>query len=735
MFDGWWLPDTPDGDVQAAFRADLELAAPTEVTFRLQAAANFRLWVDGIPRGYGPLRYAPARPEYASQRIRLDGGAHRIAVQAAGGGLVSRMMPGLPSFLWVEAVADDETVLDLAWRCRRLDEYAATGLRTSPLLDWLEWLDEPLDPAWRMTPVIELDDRWVAPAPAAGLADVLGEPRPSVINVPELPLVRPREIGRGRYRDAFTGYRFDDPAMQFLLADLDPPDHDDHDGDWVRYDLGRIRIGHLELTVDTDRPAVITLGYADRLAPHGRVAPVVALSTGPTRMIQRYAIAPGRTRIEPFGALGGRYVEVRVTGDATISEAGFRDRDFLGPPRGTFECDDPLLNRIWQVGLDTLRSCAEDVLVDCIRERGEWLGDAMAAAIDLLAVGWGDQRLTHRVLLHAAACTREDGLVAGCVPGTPIFHGSYAAQWFNGCLRHADLTGDDHVLHELEDAGRRNADALLAMINTDTGGNSVPRSFVDWGYAPESGRPDTAALLHVLRGLDAWLAWQRRLGRDHDQRQQAGRDQLAGLLRRQLAAADPALSYHTAAIGHLAGLVPPERAVPVVHDHLRRGFPFDPKAPRLRDPGRVDPSVVTPYFTNYSMPVLLDAGRTDDAIDLWKRGWGWMLDRGATTWWEVFDDRWSHGHFWSGAPTWQLTRYVLGAQLTGGGAELIINPNPGSLTRARGVLPLDAEHQVEVAWRRDGNRLRYTVINDRPLRLTAPGSEPRQLAAGRHEFD
>ena len=279
-------------------------------------------------------------------------------------------------------------------------------------------------------------------------------------------------------------------------------------GSWVRYDLGRIRIGHLELTVETDRPAEVIIAYADRLDPRGQVAPVVALSTGPTRMIQRYAVAPGRTRIEPFGALGGRFVEVRTTGDARVRDVAFRDRDFLGPPRGEFGCDDPVLDRIWQVGLDTLRACAEDVLIDSIRERGEWVGDVMASAVDLLAVGWGDQRLVHRALLHAAACARDDGLVAGCVPGEPIYVGTYAAQWLNVCLQVAEITADNTGLVELEQAGRANVEALLAMIAAD-GSTTLPWNFVDWGHAPEPGRPDTglaaarAARTRCLAGLAA----------------------------------------------------------------------------------------------------------------------------------------------------------------------------------------------------------------------------------------
>jgi hypothetical protein len=74
------------------------------------------------------------------------------------------------------------------------------------------------------------------------------------------------------------------------------------------------------------------------------------------------------------------------------------------------------------------------------------------------------------------------------------------------------------------------------------------------------------------------------------------------------------------------------------------------------------------------MPVLIDSGDGISAADIWRTNWGWMLEKGATTWWEVFDDRWSHCHYWSGAPTWQLSRYGLGLhpQLDSGGSSVIL---------------------------------------------------------------
>jgi len=728
-----WPVDLPDDDVHVGFRADLELVESAELTIRIQAAASFRLWVDGELAVAGPLRYAPAAPEFHTQHVRLGSGRHALAVQANGGGLLGRMVAGLPSFLWVVVIDGSGRELPLTWLARRFPEYTATGLRTSPLLDWLEWCDDPLDPGWR---VAEPSAGWAPPRSVDGLHDVLGPATPGVIDLPSWPTVIPAETGRGTFRESFTGYRFDDPSVQFILADRAPGTGQDVDGSWFRYDLGRIRIGSLELTVDTGQPAEVTIGYADRLDPHGQVAPVVALSTGPTRMIQHYAVAPGRTRIEPFGAMGARYVEVRVTSPAAVevTEVTFRDRDFLGDPRGSFRCDDPVLDRIWDVGLTTLRACAEDALIDSIRERGEWVGDVMASAVDLLAVGWGDQRLVHRALLHAAASPRDDGLVAGCVPGEPIFVGTYAAQWLNVCVQVAEHDADLGVLMELETAGRANVEALLALVAED-GSNTLPWSFVDWGHAVPDGRPDVATLLHVLRGLNAWIRWQELLSRAPDEHVERRRTGLADLIARLIATGQIELDQHTATLGYLAGLVEVDVAAPVVRRHLLGGFPFDPTAPRLRDPGRVDPSVVTPYFTNYSMQVLLDAGETDLVLDLWRRGWGWMLDQGATTWWEVFDDRWSQCHFWSGAPTWQLTRYLLGVRVTSrdGSRVLDIAVTPGSLRRCRGAVPTGPRQVVEVAWHRRGDTLDFHLSTEHPqMIMTAIG--PTVLQPGRHRL-
>lgn len=714
-----WLSSAGGSDVHVAFRAELVVEEQHQYQLDIQASSNFRLWVDGHATVCGPLRYAPSIPEFHSQTLLLAAGTHSLAVHAVAESLTNRMSASLPSFVWLRLRTQQDEVVPLKWVARRLVEYAQTGLRISPLLGWMEWRDQPLDPGWRTSAVADMG--WTPVDRVDGLDLVLGDPTPSSISLPQWPLVQPTKVSSGVYRDTYPGYRWDDPAVQFLLADPDPDPRDDADGFWVRYDLGRIRIGSLEFTIEAEAPAEVTVAYSERLGPDNRPAPVVALSAGPTRMIQHFSVGPGAERIEPLQAIGGRWVEVRVqsTAPAKICEPLFRERDFLGAPTGAIQTGDAALERIWAVGIETLRASAEDALVDSVRERGEWVGDVVSSALEMLSIGWGDLRLGRRALLHAAAGAREDGLVAGCGPGELLYLGTYAAQWVTACVRCAELEGDTDVLRELEEPARHNMTALVALVNGD-GSNSLPWTFVDWGYKSRNEVADVAVLCHVIQALDSWIRWQELLHSGvevlewHQQR-----DRLAGIVRAEIDKNAGELGYHASTLAALVGLMDSDVAAKVVHQQLSKGFPFNPNGSRLRDGTQAKSDAVTPYFTNYSMRLLFESGDADSVHDLWRRGWGWMLERGATTWWEVFDDRWSQCHYWSSAPTWQMSRYLLGMwpSLDASGPVIDIAVYPGSLPLASGRVPLPRGGVAKVQWSRVGDAIEYNLITDGPVVL------------------
>jgi hypothetical protein len=85
------------------------------------------------------------------------------------------------------------------------------------------------------------------------------------------------------------------------------------------------------------------------------------------------------------------------------------------------------------------------------------------------------------------------------------------------------------------------------------------------------------------------------------------------------------------------------------------------------------------------------AGRISEAISIIKTYYGYMLNHGATTWWEGFGSYSSYteslSHGWGTAPTWFLTTYALGARRLGSNTWLI-HLASDALPSVAGALPL-----------------------------------------------
>lgn len=158
------------------------------------------------------------------------------------------------------------------------------------------------------------------------------------------------------------------------------------------------------------------------------------------------------------------------------------------------------------------------------------------------------------------------------------------------------------------------------------------------------------------------------------------------------------------------------------------------------------------YAAQYLLEALYASGRADAALELMTmegaRSWQNMLAVGSTITLEAWDDRfkpnqdWNHA--WGAAPANAITRFLLGVRpLTAGYQRMLIEPQPGSLTFARGRVPtirgpveLSIEQEPGVSMRLD-----VTVPgNTEPeLRLRVPpGKVVRTLsvdgAPGRHEL-
>lgn len=735
-----WLPgEQAKPDTHAAFRLRFTLSNAGEIHARVLGASWFGVWLDGDFQFDGPTRFHFAHPEWQSARWNLSAGRHVLAAQVHYSALDTRLMLDLPPFFGCE-LEQNGALIEGDWKCCELQGFERETRRVNPQLGWIEWCDTaqlPQDENERDWREPDFDDAsWQTPVEVTPPIEAATPPSIALVSTVNHAI---SPIAQGTFADTF-GYARDDPPTRFLLRELAPQETQlPAQGVWQRYDLGRVRLGRARLRLEAPRGTQVQIAYAESLTSSrgkDRVAPFIALSAGLSCNLDSFTARGG---VQEFCALeprGGRFIEAHISPPhavrfdaARVLEAAFLERTYYAaPPVGDFECDDELLNAIWRTGVETVRACVEDAPTDSpTRERGAWTGD-LCTVLESAACAFSDLRPFRRGLKLAAQCAREDGLIAGLCPGGGTHMPTYAGLWLEACWRYFALTGDHALLHELRDAGARCV-ALFAAHLTAGGitDASLGWSFVDWGHErDESGHAacDLAANLLILRGLRAWQNWTRALNDAEQERATTLATQLDAIMQARISQAwdkngAAGLGYHATALALSLGLLNDcDASANFVRAHWENCFPMRADAPRQSGPEIVESQIVTPYFAHFAFAPLMSE-HSAWVQQTMSGAWGWMLKHGATTWWEVFDARWSHCHAWSGAPTWLLSRYALGLQprFDEGANCFTLDIRPGALRWARGRVPLPSGESLHIEWQREGNALHVQLQTPEPVRL------------------
>jgi hypothetical protein len=662
----------------------------------------------------------------------LSSGRHVLAAEVHYEGLTTRLLRDMRPF-WMCQVYLRGAEIPVQWRAARLGGFASKVRRINPELGWIEWADTRKQPPSWQNPSFD-DTAWTPPVEARVQLGTFQSLRLGEIQAIPHSL---QAQAQGTLVEQF-GYEIDDPPARLFLRCLEdcglPPQ-----GVWRRYDLGRVRLGRPRMELDVPAGARVEFAYSEALE-RGRVKPWITLSGGQSCNMDHYVARGGRQEFFPLTPKGGRFMEVHVI--APPEEVHFvieeyLERTYHGSPEGTFESGDALLDRIWMTGIETYRACSEDTVIDNpTRERGEWASDVASVAMEIAAVGYSDLRLFRRALIQFARCAREDGMVAGLCPGGTEYLSTYAAQWVSASLRYYQLTGDKDILSELFSAAERNIAAFERRLTPKGVTDDIGWGFVDWGYVRNPGEIEIAVNMHFLAAVRSMVKWCQVLG-------DAGNsDRYANLVARLVSILtawfDSAftglevwdtIGLQRAVLGLRLQLLSAARepeAIAAIKRHIRSCFPLDQGAPRLSDPAATNPRLFTPYFAHFTMPELIARGEMDFVLDVYRKAWGWALQDGRTTWLEVFDTRWSHCHQWSGCPTWQLSRYVLGLDPRFDQAPLnyALNLQPGGLPRAKGCVPLpNGQGVIRVHWSRRSDGIDYELETPVPIILHL---DPRQ---------
>lgn len=152
-----------------------------------------------------------------------------------------------------------------------------------------------------------------------------------------------------------------------------------------------------------------------------------------------------------------RYCRLRIIPD---SDPVTVDRIALWPcghsvhRLGKFECSDERVNKMWEVGVHTVRLCMQKVYEDGVRrDRMAWIQDAQVEAL-VNYYAFGDRELFATTWRHFATKQSDDGLID--------MLWDYSCWWVIGLHDYYLHTADLNLVRELYPAAVTNMDWLLA---------------------------------------------------------------------------------------------------------------------------------------------------------------------------------------------------------------------------------------------------------------------------------
>lgn len=758
------------------FRRALDLVeVPASVPARLWSDGRHVLWVNGVEVARGPVRSDPRSAHYDVVDLapHLRVGANVVAITARHFGAATSWWTPVPatyslgagSVVFEALVGDEWVVSDRSWRCAPGRAWSPVPVPGDVACLPLESFDARVhEPGWNLADFD--DDTWpaateITPMHTGGAADPHAPSEPFGMLRPPVRSAFPggaHHVAAVERRWTVEGAEpVEDPVAQVLADQATGAAGDAPDSDGVElalFDLGRIAAGTVELTVHGATPGtVVDIAAAEHVDDDGRL-----VTLGQHAGLRYVTSAPGDTTTEPgterfesLDVVGTRYLLVATRtpdgGSAPPVELSVHDRHRPRPAGTSFECSDPQLQRIFEVGLRTVDLCALDAYVDCpTREQRAWTGDSVVhQMVDLVTNPDWSMARWHPQL---AAEPRRDGMLA-MAPSSDFaaddrtFVPDWALHWVRSVHHLYRYTGDRDLVAELVPVAER----VLRWFESYLGADGLLHDvsgwvLLDWASVYSTGCSSTlnalwARALEDLAEMAEWLGNQGTAQWARARRDAVGAsfdafwDDARGVYVDHVVdgEARPAAAQHGGAAALAAGLVPAQRIDRVIRrlvdrDRLiRHSWVMDTVTAEGGSSGFIhmvlgypepdwDAAVqmveAEPFFRYVLHDGVARAGRADLVADLC-RDWQVFLDAGETTWPEC----WVGGtrcHGWSSTPTRDLIVHTLGiSPAEPGYAAVRVAPRLGDLDWARATVPTP-HGPVTVEARADGE-----VLVDSPV--------------------
>ncbi len=444
---------------------------------------------------------------------------------------------------------------------------------------------------------------------------------------------------------------------------------------YIVLELPRVIHGRLYATVSGAAGTILDIGWDERLTTKStRPLPYPGSLHSQWNQVDSWILDNQPREITTIDARAGRYILICLWGSGSVHLSHLRvvEEKFPTELIGSFHSSDPLLDQIWQTGVETIIPNMTDAYTDTPwRERGQWWGDAYVEE-KINQVSFGQTDLIRRGLLFMADAMKKDPspLMAPSNYGGLFL--DFTMLWVHNLWDYHNFVGDASFTKSLYPFVSDFMTYLERYQNTSSGLLETPRTprlaYIDTlGWHSRYGQATAlnalyAGTLHVASRLaqevgDEFNAtkWEAQAifiaDRINDHLYDANRHSYYatyyenGYIEPTVHAQAFALAYN----------IVPESEREAVAEVLLNLLSDGPE---------------TPPVGTYGMFWVLDAlgksGKLQEAFDVIKTYYGYMLSNGATTWWEHFtaNQFWhqSLSHGWSGAPTWFLSTYALGFQ-------------------------------------------------------------------------
>lgn len=468
------LPISPEGaNSFAKVRKDVTIdSAFEQARICITADTFYKLWINGEQVGSGPARSNPSWYTYDMYDLTdlLQEGVNQIAV------LVNSPFEGRAAFLGELDLKNDDTwktvaTSDTSWFVRTADEYSS---KTKLFSMWEysedydmrkydpEWLTAaPEEPLWTPAVLLEQKGDWVGSyVPDTTVERRMPAAMPYARVLPrDIPQLEYEELSPASIQGMGEVLLWDfaenaerpepvDPSIEMANEQLFPLEHcsiteaqgllgpqraccvlstpspelcvDDYQGSYEPYltlDFGRLVNAHLVIEIETDDPAILDIGYADRLIGDRPLLTPYANRC----QADRVRLSGGTVRWESFSWHLFRYVHLRLrsfSGSARIHIVHARSSEYPLRTLGKFTSSSASLDRIWTMADRTLRLCVNDNIMDnSLREKNGWSAD-IPSAVHSYCTFYGDTDMIQHYFRTLCRGQESTGLIPPFAPSS-----------------------------------------------------------------------------------------------------------------------------------------------------------------------------------------------------------------------------------------------------------------------------------------------------------------------------